>query len=134
MSYHNRFNKKKSFVPGTELKRPSNINHYDDTVCLYPTQKIGNYVNNRCNQSMRLLRVVDLPAQFQHSDVICKTINHHRVQSRQMYVAICTNVDGHHDKGYNLACSVCLENIPFHWGANVQINKNAYSYVPKRRH
>ena len=123
---------------GCEEKMPCNIGRYDVVRCQKIVKKSGPFSNQKCNQILTWSRVYEAGIQFKKGQAQCTGFGLHKIQSWQMYVGVCNNVQEHIDMERNVCCRVCVENYKVNQRSrrhtlNYKVDKDYFEYKQRSR-
>ena len=123
------------YLPGAEEKRPRTVGTYDAVLCGQLILMCGPTIRARCNQPMKIMKVIDSGLQIRPRTLMCNAWGGHIIQTQQMYIGVCS--DRQHINGQpHVVCRVCMEN--YHnfgrWMTpNFLIEKDYYEYKAKKK-
>ena len=133
--YYPQQNKVK-WVGGPPERMPKNMGKYDGIRCKEIIEARGPFVRIPCDQMMKFYRVYEAGIQIKSGTARCNAWNGHRIQTKQMFVAICDNTGKHLNGEKNICCRVCIENYNHYMNHNskpsFEIVKDYYTYKPKK--
>ena len=126
----------RTFIPGTEQKRPRNVGQYDMIRCTKVIAQVGPNLIIRCDAPMQVMKLVDSGLEIKRGQVKCNAWNGHNIQTKQMYIAFCPDKHRHNDGNINVVCCVCIENYGV-WSSwrkpTFEIERDVYCYSPKKK-
>ena len=124
------------WIGGIEERMPKNVCKYDIVRCEEVIEARGPIIRIPCHNIMKFHRVYEAGIQFKTGTAKCNAWNGHKIQTHQMFVAICDNIQKHCNGEINICCRLCIENVKHyeyhHSQPSFSIVKDYYTYKPKK--